>query len=82
MQIENYWKYANWACSIIGLWLEGNISPPVKYSNLSTFQNDKTGIFAASLLTSYFSLSSLILSSIIIISFYIFSKRFFLERKG
>ena len=38
-------------------------------------------IIAASLLISYCSFSTLILSSIVIISFYILSKRFFLKRE-
>ena len=39
-------------------------------------------MFAASLLISYCSISSLILQSITMISFYIYSKKIFLKRKG
>ena len=54
----------------------------VRYSYLSIFSDDNADIFATSLLILCCSFSSLILSSIIRISFYIISKRFFLERKG
>ena len=73
---------SNLACSIICLWLEGNISSPVTYSYLSTFPCDNADIFAASLLISYCSFSPLILSSIVMIGFYILSKRFFMKREG
>ena len=53
-------KYVNLACSIICLWLEGNISSPVRYSYLSILPQDNTDIFAASLLISYCSFLSLI----------------------
>ena len=42
--------------------------------------DDNIGIFAASQLILYCSFSSLILSSVIMISFYILSKRLFLKR--
>ena len=44
------------------------MSSPVRYSYLSIFPDDNAEIFAASLLTSYCSFSSLILSIIIMIS--------------
>ena len=75
-------KYLNVACLIILLWSEGNISSPVKYSYLSILPDDNADIFAASLLISYWSFSSLILSSVIMISFSILSKRLFLRHKG
>ena len=40
----------NYLCSVICLWLEENISSPVRYSFLSIFPDDKADIFAASLL--------------------------------
>ena len=72
---------ANLACSIICLSLEGNISSPVRYSYLSISPDDSADIFAACLSILYCYFSSLILSSIVMISFYIPSKRFFLKRK-
>ena len=41
--------------------------------------DDNEDIFAASLFISYFSFSSLILSTIFMVSFHILSKRFFLK---
>ena len=76
-------EYANLACSVIYLLLEGNISSPVRYSYLSIFPEDNADIFAASLLILYYNSSSLILSSIIVFSsFYILSERFFLKREA
>ena len=75
-------EYANLACSIICFSLEGNISSPVRYSYLSILPDDNADIFVAPLLISYCSLSSLILLSIVMISFHILSKRFILKRKG
>ena len=75
-------EFANSACSIICLWLEGNISSSVGYSYLSIFPDDNAYIFAASLLISYCNFSSLNLLSIVMISFYILSERFFLKCKG
>ena len=70
-------KYANLACSTIGLWLKDNISSPVRYSHLSIFQDAKANIFAASLLILYYSfhISSLILTSVATISFCFLSKK-------
>ena len=67
----------NLACSIILLWSDGNISSPARYSYLSIWLDNNTDIFYASLLISYCSFSSLISSSIVMINFYILSKRFF-----
>ena len=75
-------EYANLACSISCLRLEGSISSPVTYSYLSFFRVDNANIFAASLLISYCNYLYLILSSIFMISYYILSKRFFLNREG
>ena len=75
-------EYINLVCFIILLWSDGNISSTVTYSYLSILPNDKAYIFAASLLISYCSSSSPILSSIVMINFYIFPKRLFLKRIG
>ena len=72
-------KYGNLACSIIQLWSDGNISLPVRCSYLSILPDDNAYIFAASLLILYCSFSSLILLWILMISFYILFKRFFLK---
>ena len=71
----------SFACSIILLWSDDNISSPVRYSYLSIFPDGYADIFATSLLISYCSFSSLILSSIVLINFYIVSKRLFLKRE-
>ena len=60
----------------------GNISPPVRYSYLSVFTDDNADIFVSSLLILYCSLSSLILSSIVTIGFYVFSIILLLKRAG
>ena len=75
-------EYANLACSITLLWSVGSISSPARYSYVSIFPDDNADTFTASLLISYYCFSSLILSSIFMISFYILSTRFFLKRKG
>ena len=63
--------------------LKENISSPIRYSFISVFPDDNADIFAASLLILYWNFSSLILSSIIVmVSFYILSKRFFLKHEG
>ena len=69
-------EYVNLAWSIICLSLEDNISLPMRYSYLSIFPDHNADIFYSSLLVSYCSFSSIILSSIVMISFYILSKRF------
>ena len=43
---------------------------------------ENADIFAASLLISCYSFSALTLSSVVMISFHMFCKRFFLRRKG
>ena len=53
-----------------------------QYQFFNQFADDNAAIFSASLLISYCSFSSLILSSIVMISFYILSTRVFLKRKG
>ena len=58
------------------------ISLPVRYSYLSILPDDNADIVAFFLLVSYCTFSSLILSSVSMISFYILSERFFLKRKG
>ena len=61
--------------------LDGNISSPVRYLYLQILPDDNADIFYASLLISYCNFSSLILSSVVMISFYTVSTRFFLKRK-
>ena len=61
--------------------LGGDISSPVRYLCPSILPDDNTNLFAASLLVSYYSFPSLILSSTIMISLYIPSKRFSLKCK-
>ena len=67
--------------SIIVLWSYGSISLLVKNSYLSIFLVDNADIFVASLLILHCTFSSLILSSIVIISFYILSKKLFMKRE-
>ena len=74
-------RILNFACSVILLWSDGSTSSPVRYSYLLILLDDNADIFAASLLISYYSFSSLILSSIVMIRFYILSKRFFPKRE-
>ena len=74
-------EYVNLAWSIILLWSEGNISLPVRYSYLSILLDDYVYIFYASRLMLHCNFSCLILSSVVIINFYIISKRFFLRRE-
>ena len=74
-------EYVNLACSITLFWPGSNISLAVKYSFLWFFSDDYADIFAASLLRSYGSFSSLDLSWIVIISFYILSERFCLKHE-
>ena len=74
-------EYVNLACTIIVLWSDGNISSPVRYSYLSILP-DNSAIVAAYLLISNCSVSSLVLSSTVMINFYIISLRFFLKREG
>ena len=74
-------EYVNLACSITLFWSGGNISSPLRYSYLIILSDDNADSFTASLLVSYRSFSALILSSVVIIGFYILSKRFFLKRE-
>ena len=74
-------KYVNLACSIILLWSDGNISSLVRNLYLSILPDDNTDTFPAFLSISHCSFSSLILSSIVVISFYIRSKRFYLKHE-
>ena len=71
----------NLASSIILLSSDGNISSLARNSYLSILLDDYADIFPASLLISHCSLSSLILSSVVIIRFYIVSKRFSLKHE-
>ena len=50
-------EYEDFACSIILIWSDGNLSSPVRYSYLSILPDNNTNIFAASLLISYCSFS-------------------------
>ena len=72
-------EFVNLACSIILFWLDGNISSPARNSYLSFSPGDNADGFAVSLLISYCTFSSLILSSVFQISFYINSRQFFLN---
>ena len=58
-----------------------NIASPVRYSHLPTLPDDNAAVFDASVLMSYCNFSSLILSSIVLINFYILSKRFFMKHE-
>ena len=71
----------NFACYITFLLTEGNISSLIRYSYLSILPDDNADFFYDSLLISYCSFSSLFSSSIVMVSFYIFSKMFVLRRK-
>ena len=71
----------NLACSIMLPWLDGNIYSPVRYSDLPFLRENNSDIFTAFLLILPCSFSSLILSSIVIGSFYILPKRFFQKRE-
>ena len=62
--------------------LEDNTCAPVRYSYLSIFPDNIANVFAASFLLWYYSFSSLILSSIVMISFDIFPRRLRMKRKG
>ena len=73
--------YIKFACSIIKLLTDDNISSPPRYSYLSIIPEDNADIFVAFLLLSYCDFSSLVLWSVALISFYILSKRFFLKRE-
>ena len=68
-------EQVNLACSITLLYFF-----PIRYSYLSIFPDDNADIFAASPLILYFGFLCLILS-IVMTSFYILSKRFFLKHK-
>ena len=72
----------NLASSLTPLWLGGSISSSVRNSYLSVFQDNNGQIFVASLLISYCGSYSLILSSVVMINFFVLSKRFFIKRQG
>ena len=63
--------------------IDGNISSPVRYFIIfySTLADDNADIFVGSVLLLYCTFSSLILSSMVMINFYIHSKIFFLKRE-
>ena len=65
-------EYINLVCSIILLWSDGNVSSTVRNSYLSILPHDYADIIAASLLRLYYTFSSVILSSVVMISFYTF----------
>ena len=62
--------------------IKGNISSLIRYSYFSILSDDTTHIFVASLLILYCRFSSLILLSIVLINFYVPSKKFSLECDG
>ena len=74
-------EYVNLTVSITLIWSDGNISSSARNWYLSTLPDDNALIFAVSLSISHYNFSSLILSSIFMINFYILSKRFFLNRE-
>ena len=74
-------EHVNLVCYIILFWSDGNISSPVRYSYLPILPADNADVFTASLLISYCNFSPLILSSNVMVSFYIVSTRFFLKHK-
>ena len=74
-------EYVNFPCSIILLWSNSNILSPVRNSFLSNIPDYRADTFAASLLISFCNFSALILSSSIMIKFYIVSIWFFLKHK-
>ena len=74
------WRIFKFSLFII-LLSDGNISSPVRYSCLSILPDDNVDIFVVSLLILYCSFSSLILSSSVMDSFHILSKRFFLKHE-
>ena len=71
----------NLACSVTLLWSGGSISSLGKYLCLSIFAGYKVDIFGDFQLISYCNFSSLMLSSIAVISFYIFQKDSFYNVK-
>ena len=73
--------YVNLACSVILFWSDGNISSSVRYSYLVILPDGNANVFAASLLISYGSLLFLILSSIVMIRFYILCTVLFWKRE-
>ena len=76
-------EFVNLACSIAVLLSEVNIYSLVRYSYLQILPEVSVDFFGASyLLISYCNFSSRILSSIVLISFCIHSKRFFRRREG
>ena len=75
-------EYVNAAYFTTLLSSDSHISSPVRYSYLSLFPDQNPDTFDASLLISYCSFPSQTLSSIDIISFYIYSKRFSLRHEG
>ena len=76
-------EYVNLAYSVIVIWSDGNISSPVRYFIIfySILADDSTDIFVGSVLLLYYTFSSLILSSMVMINFYIHSKIFFLKHE-
>ena len=74
-------KFVNLACFIVLLQMKLNISSLGRYSYLSVLPDDNANIFAISPLRSCFNFSCLNLSSIVMISFYIHSKKLCLKVK-
>ena len=72
----------NLACSIALLWSESSISSFARSFYLSILPGDKADILAICLLILYCRFLSLILSSILMTSFYILYKRFPLTLQG
>ena len=76
-------EYVNLAYSVIVIWSDGNISSPVRYFIIfySILADDNADIFVGSVLLLHCTFSPLILSSMVMINFYIHSKIFFLKHE-
>ena len=70
-------ELVNLACVVILHWSEVKTSLPVGNSYSSILPDDKTYIFVAPVLKLYSTFSFVILSSVVIVSFYILSKSSF-----
>ena len=74
-------SFPNLDCSVTVFWSEGNICYLVRYSYLWIFPENNADIFAAAPLRSHSNISTLIVSSIAMISFYTLSEKFSLKLK-
>ena len=76
-------EYVKLSCPIAIPWSKGSSSSPARYIfiYMEILPDNNADIFAPSFLISYCTFPSSILWSVVLISFYILSKRFFLECK-